>query len=143
YPSVAANGNLYFFSCREDRFGGCDLYVSEFREGKYQPSRILPGTINSDHHDWDAYIAPDESYIIFSSQDRADSIGAQDLYIAFRGTDGGWGTARNMGRRVNSSSDEICPSVSLDGQFFFFTSRRRGVADIYWMTTDIVEEMRP
>ncbi|MCP4901059.1 MAG: hypothetical protein GY906_29165, partial [bacterium] len=37
YPSVAANGNLYFFSCREDRFGGCDLYVSEFREGKYQP----------------------------------------------------------------------------------------------------------
>ena len=51
--------------------------------------------------------------------------------------------ARNMGSRVNSESGEICPSVSLDGKYFFFTSRRRGRADIYWMTTDVIRDLEP
>jgi hypothetical protein len=33
--------------------------------------------------------------------------------------------------------------VSLDGKTFFYTSRRRGKADIYWMTADIIEELKP
>ena len=48
-----------------------------------------------------------------------------------------------MGPRVNSTDDEICPSVSLDGKYFFFTSRRRGNADIYWMTSEIINDLKP
>jgi hypothetical protein len=29
YPCVAQNGNLYFFSCRDDGFGGCELYMAK------------------------------------------------------------------------------------------------------------------
>ena len=58
------------------------------------------------------------------------------------GESGTWTQAKNMGTRVNSESGEICPSVSLDGKFFFFTGRRRGNADIYWMTADIIEELK-
>jgi Tol biopolymer transport system component len=36
YPSVAQNGNLYFFSCREDSHGGCDIYMSNWENGQYQ-----------------------------------------------------------------------------------------------------------
>lgn len=142
YPSIAQNGNLYFFSCREDGLGGCDIYLSRYVNSRYQKPENLGAAVNSDKHDWDAYIAPDESYIIFSSKDREDSIGGQDLYISYRRDDGNWTPAKNMGTHVNSPYCEICPSVSLDGKTLFFTSRRRGKADIYWINAKIIEYLK-
>jgi len=142
YPSIAANGNLYYFSCRKGGMGGCDIYMSKLVRERYTEPIILDEAVNSEKHDWDAYIAPDESYIIFSSKDRHDSIGGQDLYISYKKSNGSWTQAKNMGPAVNSESGEICPSVSLDGTYFFFTSRRRGMADIYWMTTDIIQKLK-
>jgi glyoxylase-like metal-dependent hydrolase (beta-lactamase superfamily II)/Tol biopolymer transport system component len=143
YPSCARNGNLYFFTSRTDGFGGCDIYVSRWENGRYSLPENLGPEINSDKHDWDAFIAPDESFILFSSQNRADSIGQQDLYISYKNEDGGWTAAKNMGPSVNSPEDEICPSLSADGKCLFFTSRRRGRADIYWIDARIIEELRP
>ena len=142
YPSVANNGNLYFFSCRNDGLGGCDIYMSKFSKGGYLKPVNLGPAINSEKNDWDAYIAPAESYIIFSSQNREDTLGEQDLYISYN-NNGVWTKARNMGNRVNSSSDEICPSVSLDSKYLFFTTRRRGKADIFWISAKIIEELKP
>ena len=139
YPSMAQNGNLYFFSNRNDGLGGCDIYVSRFVNGRYTQSANLGHAVNSAKNDWDAFIAPDERYIIFSSQNRDDTIGGQDLYISYRKSDGAWTQAKNMGTDVNSQFAEICPSVSLDGQYLFFTSRRRGKADIYWISTEILQ----
>ena len=143
YPSVAANGNLYFFSCRGDGMGGCDIYMSRFLGGKYSDPVNLGAAVNSRKNDWDAFIAPDESYIIFSSQDRPDSVGGQDLYVSFRDGAGKWTRAKNMGSRVNSTSCEICPSVSTDDRFFFFTSRRRGKADIFWIKAEVIRSLKP
>ena len=142
YPSVARNGNLYFFSAREDSIGGCDIYISRYIEERYFPPENLGNAINSTQNDWDSSIAPDESYLIFSSQNRDDTLGGQDLYISFRKEDGSWTIARNMGPSINSTAGEICPSVSLDGQYLFFTSRRRGNADIYWVDAGIIEQLK-
>jgi Tol biopolymer transport system component len=142
YPCVAGNGNLYFFSCREDGPGGCDIYMAKLVNSSYTTPVPLGSAINSEKNDWDAYIAPDESYIIFSSQNRSDTLGEQDLYISFRKKDKSWTNAKNMGSSVNSRFDEICPSVSLDGKYFFFTGRRRGKADIFWITTDVIEKLK-
>lgn len=142
YPCVTANGNLYFFSCRDGGIGGCDLYMSKWLNGKYQKAEVLGSAVNSNKNDWDAYIAPDESYIIFSSQNRSDTLGGQDLYISFINSSGAWTRAKNMGPAVNSAYEEICPSVSPDGKYFFFTSRRRGKADIYWMTADVIQKLK-
>lgn len=142
YPSIAGNGNIYYFSCRKSGKGGCDIYMSRFVKGRYTEPIILSNAVNSEKHDWDAYIAPDETYIIFSSKDRPDSIGGQDLYISYKKRNGTWSKSKNMGPAVNSESGEICPSVSLDGKYFFFTSRRRGKADIFWMTSDIIRKLK-
>jgi len=142
YPSAARSGNLYFFSKRDDGIGKCDIYVSRFKNGRYQPAECLGPAVNSAKNDWDAFIAPDESYIIFSSQNRDDTIGGQDLYISYRTSGGSWTKAKNMGPRINSKSGEICPSVSLNGRFFFFTSRRRGNADIFWIDAKIIDELK-
>ena len=145
YPSVARNGNLYFFSCREDGIGGCDLYLAKFIGGRHQTPVILDETINSKQNDWDAYVAPDESYIIFSSQERPDTLGGQDLYISFRREDGSWTQAKNMGERVNSESGEICPHVTLDGKYFFFNryNPEAEEGNIYWVDIEVIENLKP
>lgn len=142
YPSVDAEGNLYFFSNRGEGLGGCEIYKSNFVEGLFQTPELMNDKINSDKHDWDSFIAPDQSFIIWSSQNRDDTIGKQDLYISFQNENGEWTKGVNMGPRVNSTGDEICPSVSLDGKYLFFTSRRRGAADIYWIDADIIDDLK-
>jgi hypothetical protein len=142
YPCVTANGNIYYFSCRKTGIGGCDIYMAKWVNGKYAQPIVLDNAVNSKKHDWDAYIAADESYIIFSSKDRADSIGGQDLYISFKNKKGAWTKAKNMGPAVNSNDEEICPAVSLEGRYFFFTSRRRGKADIFWISADIIQKLK-
>lgn len=142
YPSVAGNGNLYFFTSRPDGVGKCDIFIARFEDGRYSPPVALGRAVNSSYNDWDSFIAPDESYIIFSSQDRPDTHGDQDLYISFRKPDGEWTEAHNMGASVNSESSEICPSVTIDGRFLFFTSRLRVTADIYWVDARIIDQVR-
>jgi len=47
-----------------------------------------------------------------------------------------------MGPAVNSHHDETCLSLSPDGKYLFFTSRRREKADIFWIKTDIITKLR-
>lgn len=142
YPSVDSAGNLYFFSNRKEGLGGCEIYMAEFKEGIYLAPVLLGENINSNKNDWDSFVAPDGSYLIFSSKNRDDSIGKNDIYISFRDLNNKWKKAINMGPKVNSEADEICPSVSADGNIFFFTSRRRGKADILWIDAKIIEELK-
>ncbi len=143
YPCIVANGNLYYFSCRQDEgLGGCDIFRANFVDGKYESTTFMGPAINSEKHDWDAYVAPDESYLIFSSLAREDTHGTMDLYISFRNAKGEWTKAKNMGLAMNSAYDEICPSVTLDGKYLFFTSRRRGEADIFWVDAKVIEELK-
>jgi Tol biopolymer transport system component len=142
YPSIDSAGNVYFFSSRNEGLGGCEIYVSKYENSRYKTPELLDKNINSYKNDWDSFISPDGNYIIFSSQNRDDTIGRQDLYISFKDKNGRWTKAVNMGPRVNSTGDEICPSVSLDGKYFFFTSRRRGTADIFWIDAKIIDELK-
>lgn len=126
YPAVAANGNLYFASEREGGMGENDLYVSRYAGGRYEKAENLGETINTDDTDADPYIAPDESYIIFSS-DRTGTLGEGDLYISFN-QQGKWTAPRNLGPKVNTTDYEYTPLVSPDKKYLFFS---RGWGDIY------------
>ncbi len=141
YPCCVENGSIYFFSNRKEGLGGSDIYVSELKNGTYQTPVLLPKSINSVKNDWDAFVSPDESYIIFSSQNRKDTHGGQDLYISFKSENGNWQKSVNMGSEINSFSSEICPVVSADGKIFFFTSRKRGKADIYWIDAGFIKKL--
>ena len=92
-------------------------------------------------------VAPDESYLIFSSRDRA-GYGSGDLFVSFRTADGGWTEPKNMGSTINTDELEFCPMVSPDGRWLSF-SRRYGDscptttdAEIYWMDASIIEALR-
>ena len=82
--------------------------------------------ISTSGNEADPYIAPDESYIIFSSV-RAGGLGEGDLYISFN-QKGKWTAPRSLGPTVNTSDYEYTPLVSPDKKHFFFS---RGWGDIY------------
>lgn len=120
YPSVAANGNLYFGSRREGGLGRLDLYVSRFVGGRYMPAENLGETINSAATEADPYIAPDESYLIYCST-RPGGAGSGDLYISFRQADGSWTAPESLGPLVNLESFDYTPLITPDGSRLLFS----------------------
>jgi len=120
-----------------------NLYLSRYVKGKFLEPERLGDNVNTEKYEYNSFIAPDESFLIFTSHGWGDSFGEGDLYICFRREDGTWTRARNMGPGVNSSALDYCPSVSPDGKYFFFSSRRSGNEDIYWVDAKIIEELKP
>jgi WD40-like Beta Propeller Repeat len=121
YPCVTGNGNIYFTRNHGD--AGDDIYFSEFSLGKYQAPNPLPATINSMGDDFNAFVDPDEKYIIFSSAKRKDDLGRGDLYYALR-SDSIWQPAAHFKNGINSTVLDYSPFVTSDRKFFFFTSKR-------------------
>jgi len=163
-PTISSQGNLYFFM-EVQLPEKSDIYVSKYKNGAYEPPVRLSDSVNSEFYEVDPFVAPDESYLIFCRD--GDGFGATDLFISFRKQDGSWTKAKNMGANVNSSAIDLCPSVSPDGKYLFFSSDRNhhksysktsltyeqkikilsrpsnGLADIYWVDAKIIDNLKP
>lgn len=138
YVSLTAKGTLYFGSNRASR-NNFDLYSATLgADGRYQTPKPLAGSVNTDKYEADVFVAPDESYLIFSSSKRRDGMGQGDLYVSFRKANGTWSAGINMGDRVNSKRQEFAPSVSRDGKYLFFSSG--GV--INWVDASVIADLR-
>jgi hypothetical protein len=124
YPSLAINNNLYFTANYIDSKGKDDIYVSQFKDDVYQKPYSLSENINSESEEYNAFIAPDESYLIFGAYKRKDGLGSGDLYISYKDTDNTWLKAKNMGNDVNSKSMDYCPFVDTNNHLLYLTSRR-------------------
>lgn len=125
YPSVTRDGHLYFTAERKDGVGKEDIYRAEFKNGQYLPAQVLDTGVNSTTYEFNAFVAPDESFLIFSSYGRADDKGRGDLYLSKRRPDGSWEKAYNL-ESINSDQLDYCPFVSPDGKTLYFTSERLG-----------------
>jgi hypothetical protein len=122
YPSVSNNGNLYF--TRDNGDTKDDIFFAPFREGKYAAPMPLPDAINSKGYDFNAFIDPEENFLIFSSYKRPDDLGGGDLYFSLH-QGGKWLPAEHFGNEVNSSALDYSPFVSSDRRYFFFTSKKQ------------------
>ena len=96
--SLSEAGNLYFSSSRIGGLGGDDIFMSRFADGEYADPENLGDGINTELHEADPFIAPDESYVIFVRVDGSEF----DLFISFRKEDGSWTKAKNMGKNINN-----------------------------------------
>jgi ankyrin repeat protein len=121
---------------------GNDLYRAAFVDGRFLQPEKLSENINTPEAEYNSFIAPDESYFIYTTFARADNKGGGDLYINFRRPDGSWTPAVNLGSKINTPASEYCPSVSPDGKFFFFASNRYGADDIFWIDAGFIAELK-
>jgi ankyrin repeat protein len=140
---VAANGNVYIGSSDPGGHGRGDLYVSKFVDGRYLEPENLGPTVNGQYDEASPFIAPDESCLIFTRFGDPADIGGADLCVSFRDSTGRWTEPIGLPEPINTRSNEICPCLSPDGKYLFFNSFRSGGADIYWVSADVIETLRP
>jgi hypothetical protein len=148
-PSVTRDGTLYYCTHYRNANG---IVRSTFENGHYSEPQPLGSGINNNHNEGFPFIAPDESYIIFSSF-RPGSYGLGDLYISFRRDDGRWTEPRNLGSKINSEAKDRFPCVSPDGKFFFFNSSRvsilnskkipDGPGNVFWVDAGFIKALKP
>lgn len=164
HPTIASNGNLYYvghFPQAQNNFG---IFRSEFKNGEYLAPEPLEENINSTEFQWSPFIAPDESYLLFSGT-REGGYGFGDIYISVRQEDGSFGKPVNLGPKINTKYNERFPYVSPDNKYLFFTSNKyeyshdvnnplgydkinkllngpgNGYADIYWVDISIINKL--
>jgi len=137
YVSTSRNGNLYMMELADPARPGVALYP--WADGRYGPPQRLGGGVNAPRGGVHAFIAPDESYILFDSYLRPGAQGGEgDLFVCFRKPDGSWGEAFNLGDEINTPATNFCPSVSPDGQYIFYATNR----DIYWVSAKVLDGLK-
>jgi Tol biopolymer transport system component len=90
YPSIANNGNLYFTAAYKNAIGKEDIFISRWIDNKYTTPEPLDTAVNSKTYEFNAFVSPDESFIIFTSYGRKDDLGGGDLYMSTKDNNGKW-----------------------------------------------------
>lgn len=109
---------LYLY--KDDNRDG-NIYVSRYRNGRWNPIENLGANINTKYWESSACISPDGKTLYFSSN-REGGYGELDLYKSNRQADGTWGPAQNLGATINSEYNDITPSLTATGSTLFFAS---------------------
>ena len=122
YPSIAKNGNIYFTRQMDGKDE--DIVMCKFWNNQYDTAVSLPDAINSKGAEFNAYVDPDEKFILFTGYKRKGNIGSGDIFISKRNSNNEWEEAKNLGEKINSAGNTYCPYVSPDKKYFFFTSSR-------------------
>jgi Tol biopolymer transport system component len=130
FPSIAANGNLYFTAAYRDGVGKEDIYLSRWSGGKYAQPVALDTGVNSGFYEFNAFVSPDERYILFTSFGRKDDKGRGDIYMSTKDGKGNWRPAKNIWL-INSEKLDYCPFLSFDNKTLFFTSERHAIPESF------------
>ena len=167
YPSVTTDGSMYFTREGEDRVSA--TYRSRLVEGVYAEPELLGPEVNCGSNRFNVYVSPDEAFVIVPAMGREDSLGGVDYYVVFRSGDDTWSEPINMGEAINQPEGrEWSASLSPDGKYLFFMTSRaggdaglpftarsigdlleistrpgQGNSDIWWVSADIIEQLRP
>lgn len=124
YPCVTKSGNIYFTAEIAGGKGKEDIVVCKWTGSGYAKPVSLPGDINMKGDQFNAFVDPDEQFILFSAYGRADDIGGGDLYMSCVDQRGIWQPVRHLPPPINSTGLDYCPYVTADKKYLIFTSSR-------------------
>jgi hypothetical protein len=118
-PAIAANGDLYFMETAGEGMH-FRLFMSALKDGVYQPPVPLPFTAGQ----WggaDPTVAPDESFLVYSSNRPPTPDKQQDLFIVFR-KDGVWGEPQHLPDSINALAPSTEARLGADGHTLYFAT---------------------
>ena len=118
--SLSFDGNELYLA-RKKGFEG-DIYVSHYRDGRWEPMIPLNEEINTEFYETHACISTDGQKLYFTS-DRPGGQGGIDIYVSQRDFDDVWGPAENLGPMVNSFYNEETPFITANNRTLFFSSQ--------------------
>jgi Tol biopolymer transport system component len=117
-PAVTGDGSLYFM--RADSGGSFHIYRSQFANGQYQQP-IRASFCMDKYGDFDPAVAPNESFLIFSSP-RPPAPKTSDLFIVFR-TPKGWSEPIDLRQSVSDKVFGVEARLSPDLKTLYFTNQ--------------------
>ncbi|MCP4724415.1 MAG: hypothetical protein GY863_05250 [bacterium] len=135
-PSFTSDGTIYYAATQEGSGWNRGIYRSRMVGSKFTESQVLNGLINTQYIDVYPFIAPDESFLLFSSS--RPSMDEQNLriYVSFRSEGDIWSKPVNLNAKMNFDESSRFPYLSPDGKYLFFQSAGR----IYWVDAAIINK---
>ena len=121
---ITADGKtLYFTACsRNDSYGRCDIYQSDFVNEKWTNPVNLGPNINTESWESQPAISSDGRQLFFVSN-RPGGRGGKDIWVSYKNANGVWMEAKNIGDKINTSKDDISPFLHFDNQTLYFASK--------------------
>ena len=118
--SISEDGRTMIISKGENNG---DLYTCEKGLfGKWSEPVSMGKNINTGSRETGAFLVNNGKKIFFVS-DRSGGFGGLDLYYSERRSNGKWGSAVNLGPKVNTIFDEDAPTVDKEGTYLTFSSK--------------------
>ena len=116
---ISADGRkLYLTGCGWSRGSSCDIYVSEWNDGRWGMPKRLEGSINTSNWESQPCVSGDGRELFFVSR----RSGNADIYRSVRNADGTWSEPQNLGEPINTIGTEMAPFLHPDGHTLYFSS---------------------
>jgi outer membrane protein OmpA-like peptidoglycan-associated protein/tetratricopeptide (TPR) repeat protein len=125
HPALSADGKtMYFVSDMPGGYGGTDLYVSKFAEGKWSRPMNLGPEVNSEGNEMFPFVLNDS--LLYFSSNGLGGLGGLDVFYSEIVKEGNFPKPTNVGYPVNSFADDFGYIYNADTKIGFFTSNRDG-----------------
>lgn len=144
FPSFTSDGSMYFTRNTANEVTSY-IYKSAYTEGIFNEPVLLPDEINCGTDRYNAFVAPDESFVVVPAEGVEKNVYGANYYIVFRRKEGGWTLPVNMGPKFNTSPGRGWSfSMSPDMKYVFFmaTKKENGFSHIYWLESDIIDALK-
>ena len=123
FASMAGNENLYFSATIGDNDSEIDVFVSKFVNEKYStPVSLGPAINGKDIVNIEAFISPDEKFLLIGAFSRPGSVGSSDIYVSYN-QNGKWSVPLPVSA-INTPAREYSPRLTPDGKRLIFASER-------------------
>ncbi len=130
-PAFTPDGTaMYFASGRRDPMGGTgtDIYVSRLgADGNWSEPEHLGPAVNTPCDELSPFVSSNGKWLYFSSSGH-ETVGGYDLFRS-RLSGGQPGQAENLGRPINTPSDELFPSSpsgAVPDTLLYYSSNQKG-----------------
>ncbi|WP_299121325.1 hypothetical protein [uncultured Tenacibaculum sp.] len=113
------------------------IRISTIKNGKREEPKLLGKNINTGKWTAHPFIAADESFLMWDSE-REEGYGGSDIYISFKQKNGSWGTAINLGNKVNTAIDENTARLTKDKKYLCFwraIEKQKEDGTTYWISS--------
>ena len=133
HPCLVGDTSIYFSS------NAGDICRCQYVNGVYQNRVIFPVPVNHiGAQTWgDPFVSANESYMILKLI-REEGYAQNDLYIAYKKTDGTWTNPKNLGNIINTPDDENSGDITPDGLYMTYGRNN----DLYWVSTGFIDSLK-
>ena len=159
---------MYFAADNKDE--ETHIYFSKLEGNNWTPIKRVDFTNGKKNEEMHPFVSPDDKRIYFTAMDSAfadekiwyvnrlgdswsdaimlDSPINDDLvFFPNQAKNGDLYYFINLGNTINTSLNEKGPRITPDGKYLFFGRDERdiepGLANIYWVSTEVIEKLRP